>query len=342
MFFCYSIASVVRPKANTSAPKTIDASEFTKIGSALSSSKSSASSSSSSAAPKAKQTAAPTATDLAFDDDAWEVRDTVKFDYDNWKIQNRDNEDEWIEKFASSTAPKVASEESETTASPKTKESKVEESSSSPAGRSRPGAPKRTESNNSLSSLGLSAPLTPASAPAPASPAPAPSPSPSPAKPASPAPGSLDAIKLTQAEEAERVRQQMEKIREKQANDNVKRELEQVKQQQQMLQQALVQQANQNSQLVQTIRRLAPPPPVSAPKLPAPLVPVNPTGPMRFIPTHPTGQLRPPPPPPQPFSTANIGLPSVQQQMMTGVTPQMTGIAPQATGKAHWANACKF
>ncbi|KAF9360983.1 cytoskeletal protein binding protein [Mortierella sp. AD094] len=321
-----------RPKASTSAPKTIDASEFTKIGTALNNTpKASASSSKGKQPAASKPATGAAAADLAFDDDAWEVRDpkVLAFDYDNWKIQNRDNEDEWIEKFASTTAPKVLEEEEpEKTASPKPKEAKAPETSS-PAGRPRPGAPGRTDSSNSLSSLGLTAPLAPSPAPAPASPA-AP-------KPLTPVPGSLEAIKLTQAEEAERVKQQMEKIKEKQASDAVKRELEQVKQQTHMLQQALVQQANQNQQLMQTVaRRLAPPPPVSSGRLPAPLVPVNPTGPLRFIPTHPTGQQSAPQPT---YNTASMGLPSVQQQMMTGVNPQMTGIAPQATGKASWANA---
>ncbi|KAG0002828.1 cytoskeletal protein binding protein [Entomortierella chlamydospora] len=340
-----------RPKASTSAPKTIDASEFTKIGTALNNTPKSSVSFSKGKQPAASKPVT-TAADLAFDDDAWEVRDPklLAFDYDNWKIQNRDNEDEWIEKFASSTVPKVLEEEEpEKTASPKPKEAET----SSPAGRPRPGAPDRTDSSNSLSSFGLAVPIAPSPAPAPA-PASVPAPA-SPAKPATPVPGSLEAIKITQAEEAERVRQQMEKIKEKQASDAVKRELEQVKQQTQMLQQALVnqatqskqethmlqqalvQQANQNQQLMQTVaRRLAPPPPVSSGRLPAPLVPVNPTGPLRFIPTHPTGQQSAPQPT---FSTASMGLPSAQQQMMTGVNPQMTGIAPQATGKANWANA---
>ncbi|KAF8924998.1 cytoskeletal protein binding protein [Dissophora ornata] len=328
-----------RPKASTPAPKTIDVSEFTKIGTALSNTpKLSASSSKGKQSAASRPAASTSAADLAFDDDAWEVRDPklVGFDYDNWKVQNRDNEDEWIEKFASTTAPKVAidsEEESDKSNSPKPKES------SGPAGRPRPSAPGRTDSSNSLSSLGLVAPL------APSSPAPSPVPvsvpvSASPAavaaKPSTPVPGSLEAIKLTQAQEAERVKQQMEKIREKQASDNVKKELEQVKHQQQMLQHALVQQANQNQQLVQTIRRMAPPPPVSSGRLPAPLLPVNPTGPLRFIPTHPTGQQSVPQPT---FSTASMGLPTMQQQMMTGVNPQMTGIVPQATGKASWVNA---
>lgn len=326
----FEISSLIdtRPKANNTAPKSIDASEFTKIGTLLTNSKSTGSSS------KAKQTnpaPKPTnAADLAFDDDAWEVRDPklAGFDYDNWKIQNRDNEDEWIAKFASTTAPKEAPEEvlEKKTSSPKPKE---EDLLSSPAGRPRPGAPARTDSNNSLSSLGLVAPIAPA---APSSPAPA-------AKPATPKPGSLEAIALTQAEEAEKVKKQMQQIKAKQESDNVKKELEQVKQQTQMLQQALVQQASQNQQLVQAmIRRTAPPPPVSSGRLQPSLVPVNPTGPLRFIPTHPTGQ----PVPQQPtFSTSSMGLPTMQQQMMTGINPQMTGIAPQVTGRASLANASK-
>jgi hypothetical protein len=329
-----------RPKASTSAPKTIDASEFTKIGTALTNTpKSSSSSSARKQNPSAAPKPTPSAADLAFDDDAWEVRDPklLGFDYDNWKVQNRDNEDEWIAKFASTTAPKVLEpeEDEETikkTSSPKAKESTSTAESSSPAGRPRPGAPGRTDSNNSLGSLGLAAPITPSS------PAPALAPA---AKPSTPVPGSLEAIALTQAEEAERVKQQMQKIKEKQASDGLKKEIEQMKIQQQMLQQAVVQQATQNQQLVQTIRRMAPPPPVSSGKLPAPLVPVNPTGPLRFIPTHPTGQQSAPPPPP-PFSTANMGLPTVQQQMMTGVNSQMTGVASQPTGRANWANASKL
>ncbi|KAI1306540.1 cytoskeletal protein binding protein [Mortierella claussenii] len=324
-----------RPKATTSAPKTIDASEFTKIGTALNnapklSSSSSASKSKQPAASKASGSAS--AANLAFDDDAWEVRDPklLAFDYDNWKVQNRDNEDEWIEKFASSTAPKIIEEEEPAkTSSPKPKDIKAD--TASPAGRPRPGAPGRTDSSNSLTSLGLAAPLAPSS-PAPASPAAVA------AVPKSsvPVPGSLESIALKQKEEAERVKEQMQKIKERQASDSVKMELEQVKQQQQMLQQALVQQANQNQQLVQTIRRMAPPPPVSSGRLPAPLVPVNPTGPLRFVPTHPTGQQSTPQPT---FSTASMGLPTMQQQMMTGVNPQMTGISSQPTGKASWVNA---
>jgi hypothetical protein len=143
----------------------------------------------------------------------------------------------------------------------------------------------------------------------------------------------------------------MEKIKEKQANDTVRKELDQMKNllleqgrknheqemKNQVMQQALVQQANQ-MQAVLT-RRAAPPPPVSSGRLPAPLVPVNPTGPLRFVPTHPTGQQVVPQPT---FSTASIGLPSVQQQMMTGVNPQMTGVVSQPTGRANWVNASKF
>ncbi|KAF9191117.1 cytoskeletal protein binding protein [Haplosporangium sp. Z 11] len=321
-----------RPKASTSAPKSVDMAEFTKIGTALSNtSKSSLSSS------KGKQTskAAPSvsAADLAFDDDAWEVRDPklLGFDYDNWKVQNRDNEDEWIEKFANSTAPKIApEEESEKASSPKPKESTSTAGSSTPAGRPRPSAPGRTDSSNSLGSLGLAAPIAPSS------------PAPPAAKPATPVPGSLEAIALVQAkeaEEAEKVKQQIQKIKDQQANESIKKELEQVKQHQQMLQQVIVQQANQNQQLAQTMqnmRRAAPPPPVSSGRLPAPLVPVNPTGPLRFIPTHPTGQQSAPQ---STYSTASMGLPSMQQQMMTGVNPQMTGLVSQPTGAASWVNA---
>src|SRR5690606_18123693 len=86
------------------------------------------------------------------------------------------------------------------------------------------------------------------------------------------------------------------------------------------------------------IRRMAPPPPRSAAglnrvpnSLPAPLVPVNPTGPLRFVPTHPTGQA---PPRPAPFNPSSIGMTPVQQPMMTGISVQATGMRnPQGAGQ---------
>ncbi|KAG0222389.1 cytoskeletal protein binding protein [Actinomortierella wolfii] len=336
---------VSRPKPSSSASASVDVSKFSKIGSMLASTPSSSSSTTSKKSSTSSKTSAPaqknnphTDPNLGFDDDAWEVREvmerTAKFDYDNWKVQNRENEDEWIAKFAASTAPKEPEPEPEKPAEAKAKTPEPTQ----PAGRPRPKAPERTESDNSLGSLNLVAPLTPTAAPS----------TPPPAKPSTPVPGSLEAMKLTQEEEAEKVRQQMQKIKEKQESDRVKKELEQVKAQQQMLHNALLQQATQNQQLVNHIRRMAPPPPppravavqpTGTGALPPPLVPVNPTGPLRFVPTHPTGQTSRPNPPQPTFSTASMGLPPVQQAMATGVAPQMTGVTAQPTGRANWANA---